>query len=185
MACLKRQPFTLIIRIRANSRIRKLGKHKEILASTIFKCKHFKMLRKQRVIWEHQLFIAGQQMDDKEWLILVSDQSLSAGKQFYGERWEIEVFFAACKKRGFNFEDTHMVKLERIFNLMFLIAIAFIWAIKTGEWLASNGYKIPIKKLKKRKAKLFSIFKVGFDHLQERLLNFLTILDEIRLLSCT
>ena len=104
---------------------------------------------------------------------------------FYGERWGIEVFFAACKTRGFNFEDTHVVKLERIFNLMFLIAIAFIWAIKTGEWLIKKGGKIPIKKLKKRKAKLYSIFRIGLDHLQERLLNFLTIWDEIKLLSCT
>lgn len=182
---LKRQAFTFIIRIKANSRIRKIGKQQAHLASSIFKDEYFKILRKQRVIWGHRLFIAGQQISDTQWLILVSAQPLSAGKQFYGERWGIEVFFAACKTRGFNFEDTHVVKLDRIFNLMFLIAIAFIWAIKTGEWLIKNGYKIPIKKLENRKAKLYSIFRIGFDHLQERLLNFLTILDEIRLLSCT
>ncbi|MCH2044200.1 MAG: transposase, partial [Saprospiraceae bacterium] len=119
------------------------------------------------------------------WLILVSAQPLSAAKSYYGERWGIEVFFAACKTRGFNFEDTHVTKLKRIYNLLFVVAIAFIWAIKTGEYLVKNGYKIPIKKLKKRKAKLYSIFRVGFDYLQEQLLNFLSIQDKIRLLSCT
>jgi hypothetical protein len=185
IAYLKRQSFTFVIRIRANTLVRKIGKHKERLASTIFTDNYFKILRKERVIWGQRLFIAGQRIANKEWLILISDQSLAAGKVFYGERWGIEVFFAACKTRGFNFEDTHVVKLERIFNLMFLIAIAFIWAIKTGEWLIKKGGRIPIKKLKKRKAKLYSIFRIGLDHLQERLLIFLTIWEEIRLLSCT
>ena len=162
-----------------------MGKHKERFAKTLFGQSHFKVLRKQRIMWGHRLFIAGQQLSDKEWLILISDQSLAAGKQFYGERWGIEVLFGACKTRGFNFEDTHVVKQERLFNLMFLIALAFIWAIKTGEWLLENGYQIPIKKLKNRTVKLYSIFRVGFDHLQELLLNFLTFNNEIRLLSCT
>jgi len=182
---LKEQPFTFIIRIKANTLVRKMGQHRERFAKTLFEQSHFKVLRKQRIMWGHRLFIAGQQLSDKEWLILISDQSLAAGRQFYGERWGIEVLFGACKTRGFNFEDTHVVKQERLFNLMFLIALAFIWAIKTGEWLLENGYKIPIKKLKNRTAKLYSIFRVGFDHLQELLLNFIIIKNEIRLLSCT
>jgi hypothetical protein len=182
---LKKQCFNFIIRIRANTLVRKLGKHKEQLACSLFTEDHFKMLRGKRIIWGHQLCIAGQQITDKEWLILISNQSLAAGKQFYGERWGIEVFFAACKTRGFNFEDTHVVNLDRIFVLLFLIALAFIWAIKTGEWLLENGHKIPIKKLKKRRAKLYSLFRIGFDHLQERLLNIIAIWDEIKVLSCT
>lgn len=182
---LKKLWFTFFIRVKSNTRIRKLGKHKGRKASEVFSKEHFKVLRKQRVIWGHRLYIAGQRLGKKEWLILVSDQPLSKGKLYYGERWGIEVFFSACKTRGFNFEDTHVTKLDRIFNIVFLIAIAFIWAIKTGEWMIENGYKVPIKKLGKRRAKLYSIFRIGLDRLKERLLNFMNILDEIRLLSCT
>lgn len=182
---LKKQPFNFMIRIKANTLVRKMGQHKERFAKTLFGQSHFKVLRKQRIMWGHRLFIAGQQLSDKEWLILISDQSLTAGRQFYGERWGIEVLFGACKTRGFNFEDTPVVKQERLFNLMFLIALAFIGAIKTGEWLLENGYNIPIKKLKNRTTKLYSIFRVGFEHLQELLINFIIIKNEIRLLSCT
>ena len=185
LSYLKKQSFRFFIRIRSNTKIRKMAKQKERFAHEIFNTNHFKVLRKVRMIWGHQLFLGGQQLSDKEWLILVSAQPLSAAKSYYGERWGIEVFFAACKTRGFNFEDTHVTKLERIYNLLFVVAIAFIWAIKTGEYLVENGYKIPIKKLKKRKARLYSIFRVGFDYLQEQLLNFLSIQDKIRLLSCT
>lgn len=201
---LKKQSFDFVTRVRSNTMIRKLGTHKTYAARQLFKTSDFKVLRKQRIIWGHQLFIAGQQLNTngakkakKEWLILVSNVSLSQGKQLYGERWGIEVFFAACKTRGFNFEDTHVTKLDRIYTLLFLIAIAFIWAIRTGEYLLKNGAKIPIKIIKnqplnkeddkprKRRAKLYSIFRLGFDYLQERLLNFLTLRHEIRLLSCT
>jgi len=182
---LKKQSFSFITRIRANTLVRKQGKHKEVAARLLFEEEYFKVLRKQRMIWGHQLFLAGQKNGDKDWLILVSNAPLAQGKKFYGERWGIEVFFAACKTRGFNFEDTHVTKPERIFNLLFLIALAFVWAIKTGEWLIKNGTRIPIKKLKQRKAKLYSIFRIGFDHLQEKLLYHLPFFNEIRLLSCT
>jgi len=67
----------------------------------------------------------------------------------------IEVFFGSCKTRGFNFEDTHVTKPDRLFNLIFFIAIAFIWVLRTGELLLKKGYRIPIKNLKTRKARLF------------------------------
>jgi len=38
------------------------------------------------------------------------------------------------KGRGFHFEDTHITERERIKKLMVLLAIAFSWAHRTGEW---------------------------------------------------
>ena len=182
---LKKLPFTFFIRIRNNTLIRKAGKHKEVHAKTLFKCSHFRALRKKRIFFGHQLYIGGQKIGDKEWLIIISDIPVKHAKTYYGERWGIEVFFGACKKRGFNFEDTHVTKLNRIANIVFLVAIAFCWALKTGEYLLDNGHQIPIKILKKRRAKLFSIFRIGFDRLKELLLNFLSVINEIRILSCT
>ena len=178
---LKMQSFHFITRIKVNTLVQKLNSTKARQVKELFKKQHFKALRQERIVWGHSLYLAGQYLGGDEWLILASNRPLSQGKRFYGERWGIEVFFAACKTRGFNFEDTHVTKLERIFNLMFLIALAFVWALKTGEWLIQNGTAIPIKKLQKRRAKLYSIFRLGFDHLQERLLNFLSIHLEIRL----
>ena len=97
----------------------------------------------------------------------------------------IEIFFVAWKTRGFNFEDTHLTKLPRINTLIFIIAIAFIWALKTGEYQLENGHQIHTKNFKDCKTKLFSIFRVGLDHLKEKLLNFLNLGQEIKLMSCT
>lgn len=116
---------------------------------------------------------------------MISDQRLAYSAQLYGERWGIEVFFGACKTRGFNFEDTHLTRPERINTLCFVVTIAYIWGFKTGEFLIKNGHQIPIKQLKKRKAKLKSVFRVGLDFLEHKLLNFLSLFDHIGLLSCT
>lgn len=112
------------------------------------------------MVFGHRLFIAGQQISDREYLILISDHPLKHGRQIYGERWGIEVFFGACKSRGFNFEDTHLTKLDRINTLIFILAIAFIWALKTGEMLLEYGHQIPIKQFKKRKSQIGQYFQI-------------------------
>jgi hypothetical protein len=182
---LKGLPFTFFIRIRNNALVRKAGKTKELHAKRLFNCQHFRSLRKSRILFGHQLYVGGQKIGKNEWLIIISDHPIKHGDKFYAERWGIEVFFGACKKRGFNFEDTHVTKLDRVSNIVFLLAIAFCWAMKTGEMLLDKGHQISIKKLKKRKAKLYSIFRIGLDRLKEFLLNFLSITYEIGLLSCT
>lgn len=189
LSYLHKQPFYIIIRIRKDAKVRKPGQFKEVAAYKLFQATTFRALRKPRVIFGHRLFIAGQRISRKEYLILISDQPLYHGRQLYAERWGIEVFFGACKTRGFNFEDTHLTKLPRINTLIFILAIAFIWALKTGEYQIENGHQIPIKHFsnqgENRRAKLFSIFRIGLDHLKERLLNFLNLNQEIKLLSCT
>ncbi len=185
LAYLKKQALHFIIRIRKDAKIRKPGKMTEKAAWRLFQSDSFQALRKQRVLFSHRLFVGGQKLSGKEYLILISDLPLKHGTQLYAQRWGIEVFFSACKKRGFNFEDTHLTKLERIDTLIYILAIAFIWAFKTGEFLVEQGHQIPLKNLKKRKAKLFSIFRIGLDYIKHKLLNFLSLYYEIGLLSCT
>ena len=185
LAHLRKKSFHFIIRIRKDAKVRKIGKLQERPAWQLFQSSSFRILRKHRVLFGHRLYLAGQRLSEKEYLILISDTTLKHGPQLYALRWGIEVFFGACKSRGFNFEDTHLTKLDRINTLMFILAIAFIWALRTGEFLLDQGHSIPVKHLKKRRAKLFSIFRLGLDFIKLHLLNFLSLRYHIGLLSCT
>lgn len=185
LSYLRQKPFSFIIRIRKNAKVRKPGQYKEQAAWRLFQTQHYRVLTKQRMLFGHRLYVAGQKISAKEYLILISDQPLTHGAQIYGEHWGIEVFFGACKTRGFNFEDTRLTNLDRINTMCFIMAIAFIWAFKTGEFLLEKGHQIPIKQLKNRKAKLKSIFRIGLDFLKHKLLNFLSLFNHIGLLSCT
>lgn len=49
--------------------------------------------------------------------------------------------------------------------------IAYLWAIKTGEWVIAHGHQIPIKKIKEKYHELYSVFSVNLDQLRVKLLH--------------
>jgi len=132
----------------------------------------------------HQLYLSGLRLSDGELLIVVTNESPGNAIKVYGLRWEIETLFSCLKGRGFNFEDTHMIDPERIKKLMALLAIAFCWAHKVGEW--KHEHK-PIK-IKTHGRPAVSLFRYGLDHLVDVIGNlffksdaFKNCLDKIKL----
>lgn len=125
----------------------------------------------------------------KDHCIVVSSKSNLNSLEKYQNRWTIENMFGAFKTRGFNFEVTHMTKLERIKKLIVLVSIAYVWCILIGIWI-SGSIKIRIMK-HGRKEK--SVFRCGFDYLtvfSKKLLsgniyNDLEFNEVNKILSCT
>lgn len=141
----------------------------------------------KRLVWGHKLHVAGTKLSDGDFLIVVSSDSPGNILTDYAKRWEIETLFGCLKSRGFRFEDTHLTEPERINKLMSLLAITFVWAYLTGEWLSENQKTIPFKKTINRPLK--SIFRHGLDHLRNIILNihenFQSFIGVVKLLSCT
>lgn len=123
-------------------------------------------LRKRRWIYGQSVFLAAVRLNE-EYLIVASNQQPTHALDRYQKRWSIEVLFSALKKRGFDFEQTHLTDPQRIKKLVALLAIAFTWAHLVGVWLAE---KKPLK-IKKHGYKEQSLFRYGLDHLQYLLLN--------------
>jgi len=72
------------------------------------------------------------------------------------------------KSSGFDIENTHLNKIDRIEKLILLVMIAFLWCYKVGIYLHHLN-PIKIKKSMEEKAK--SIFKSGLDYVSNSLLN--------------
>jgi len=87
--------------------------------------------------------------------------------EIYSRRQEIETLFGCLKTRGFRFEDTHITDQKRIKKLLVLLAVAFCWAYKTGEW--RHKFIEPIK-LKSHGRKEKSVFRHGLDFIRETLI---------------
>lgn len=170
-----------IIRIRANQLVAH-SERKSQRASSIFSSEEWKTLRKPRLLKGTRVYIGGQKLKTGDYLILISNLPLKGGRYYYARRWEIEVLFADLKKRGFNFEDTHITKPERINKLIGILALAQTWAVLVGEWITQKGKNIPIKK-HGRKAQ--SIFRIGLDLLRKKLLSNSELDKQVNLLSCT
>lgn len=109
--------------------------------------------------------------DDKgrtQLLILATTAPVREALTTYRRRWEVETLFAALKGRGFFLEKTHVSEPERIEKLVGLLALAFVWAHRVGEWLDAVVRPLRFKKHGRLER---SLFRYGLDHLQSVLLN--------------
>lgn len=97
---------------------------------------------------------------DNELVIVVSNNLLEANLlDIYSRRWKIECLFGQLKKRGFNFEDTHITIKHRVSNLLKLVVISFAVCYLVGL-VAATAKPILIKK---HGYKLKSFFRTGYD----------------------
>jgi hypothetical protein len=126
-----------------------------------------RIIKGRRNIWGHKLYLAGLRLSDGKMLIIATTEAPAQAIKTYALRWEIETLFGCLKGRGFNFEETHMTDRERIKKLFALLAIAFCWAHKTGEW---QHQKKPIK-IKKHGRPAVSLFRYGLDYIVRALAN--------------
>lgn len=112
-------------------------------------------------MWGKKLFLSFQKgrKGSKEPMILVSNRSFQNPLKLYRRRWETETLFGCLKTRGFRLEDTHVTDPDKIEKMIFVLALAFCWAYRMGEFKLKEA---PIKrKAHGRNAK--SIFRYGLD----------------------
>ena len=163
-----KQEISFIIRIKKNAKIPN-GSGLKVQAKNLFR--FLKPGEKLVIIGARKMtgvdvFLSALRLDDGQLLIVATDQAGDQAIEHYGERWQIETMFSCFKERGFNLEDTHITHRQRIKRLLAVLAIAFCWAHRTGEWQHENVKPITIKK-HLRLAK--SIFRVGLDFIREAL----------------
>jgi len=124
----------------------------------------------QRIVLGCLVYVVGKKEIDGELRIVITDSEPETALARYKIRHEIETMFGCLKIKGFNFEDTHMTRPDRIDNLLAVMAISFAWSYRTGE-IYEDVEPIEIKKHGDR-AK--SIFRHGYDYLRRLLVNYST-----------
>jgi hypothetical protein len=183
---LRQEGISFRIRVKHNTRIatsagtmsaRALFQHLQVGQSLT--------LNGKRTVWGLELYVIGLKLDQKEFLILLTDQKPETALDDYAKRWAIETLFGILKSRGFRFEETHLTDLERIAKLLALLALATIWAFKIGEWLHEQ---VPLT-VKKHGRLSKSIFRYGFNFLRTTVLHIQSKTDDwnkaLEVLSCT
>lgn len=132
-------------------------------------------------LWGHSLYVsAHRKRSAKEVMILASNCTLKDPFRLYKKRWEIETLFGCLKTRGFRMEDTHITNPDKIEKLIFVLAIAFCWAYRTGD-IQARAEPIPIKS-HGRKAR--SLFREGLDLIRKVILGGKNLKELRRVLEC-
>ncbi|WP_083543836.1 transposase [Myroides odoratimimus] len=102
-----------------------------------------------------------------DYCIVIGFNKPEKALETYKIRWQIETLFKAFKSSGFNIEDTHLKKIDRIEKLLMLVMIAFVWCYKIGDYIDTIK---PIK-IKNHGNRLMSVLKLGLDYLSRLLLS--------------
>lgn len=133
------------------------------------------VLPRKRMVMGQMLFVVATRLPDGELLILLCDDEPEKAADRYALRWEIEHLFSCLKRRGFNFENTHLKHEDRLSNLMFVLTIAFIWAYRQGEIVVEKKSR----RLKKHGYPEKSLFKIGLEEIKQKLFNCICSTREI------
>lgn len=123
-----------------------------------------RVLRGARKVYGVDVFLVGVRCDNGEQLIVATHEEDSEAITIYRLRWEVETLFSCLKGRGFRFEDTHITDPQRIQKLVAVLAIAFAWAHRVGEWRHEHQCRI---KVKKHGRMAMSWFRYGLDFIRE------------------
>jgi hypothetical protein len=188
-AYLKKNRIDFRIRLRANTLISN-RRGQMVRATRLFsRCRIGEPLEleKARRVIGQQLYITGMKLEGGQYLLVASGNQSVRAIEDYARRWEIETLFGCFKSRGFCLEQTRLREAERLKKMVAVLALAFCWAHKVGEWV-SEAKPIAVKQ-HGRKAK--STFRCGLDHLRRILCNLESTVQQIafrqviQLLSCT
>jgi hypothetical protein len=166
---LKRQRIRFRIRIKRNTLVSNPSASSELNAFRFFQNCHVgeaRLLPRPRRVWGMTVYVVGMRIKN-DYLILITNDAPDTALDDYAQRWEIETLFGCLKSRGFNFEDTHLTKPERISKLLGVLTLALCWCLRIGEWLHA---KKPIA-IKKHGRRAKSLFRYGLDRLRNIVLN--------------
>lgn len=172
----KKAGINACVRLKKSTLVRGGQGNKKVytLFDNNLKASYFKPLK----VMGLPLYLSGHKLkkkqanDKEEYFILASETYRKDLAIVYRKRWPIESLFAMLKSRGFNIEQCRVNHPKRIKTLLYVLAIALIWAVKTGQWLIKNDKPIPLKTFKnKTQQKVKSVFRWGLDHIQNILLN--------------
>lgn len=115
----------------------------------------------RKPIWDMALFFAGKRIQSKgrrdSHLYVVSNRF--AGKEalaIYKMRWGIEQLFSHMKRRGFDFEATHMTDAAKLEKLFALVSLAFLVSFGWGCQLRATRQTSQAMKRK-------SLFRQGLE----------------------
>jgi len=178
------------IRIRNNFKIYCPRRQKEITARHLFhnlglgELRHYPKIVKMH--GQYCYLSGGKTIRDGklDLCIIVSFNKPEQAAEYYKGRWQIETLFRALKTSGFNLEDTHVTRSERLEKLIMLVMIAFVWCYKIGDFIDTQIKAIRIKKHGRR---ALSVFRYGLEYISKYLLSGVNRynLNLVKFLSCT
>lgn len=150
------------VRIANNTRVPNRHRNQTVPVTRLFRLRvgEIMVLSSARRVWGIGVYL-GAVRTPEELAVIIADAHTQRLVADYARRWEIETLFGCLKSRGFNLEQTRLRDPQRLSKLLTLLALAFCWCYRIGEWQAKQK---PIRRLKHRRP-VYGLFRYGLDYL--------------------
>lgn len=163
LASLRLMEVNYIVRVKKNALIGDRS-----ASSMCWRNRWKKWSNELHVVFGQEVYFAAKRIKkgrDSHVAVISNAFSGAEALDIYQLRWGIETLFSHLKKRGYQFEDTHMTKKDRIARLMCVLTVAFALCYRWGEKLEKEtGIK-----LKNHGYRAKSLFRKGFESLHRML----------------
>ena len=124
--------------------------------------------------WAYSVnLVAYWQVGEKEpWLLATNLPALPLAVAAYRRRMWIEEMFGDFKRHGFDLESTHLRHFRRLSRLTLAVAFLYVWLVAYGSFVIKTGQRYLVDRSDRRD---LSLFRIGFDMIQRRLVRALSI----------
>jgi len=170
LAWLQQQDLPFVIRIRKSDLLRHPdGTYQEAFRFFAVRADACRNKKQAWDLWGTAVFVGGKRLPKgqtragkEDWLIVVSNRPARDLLALYGLRWGIETLFQALKGRGFDLEGCCTPRIERFVGLL---ALGFVWSLRTGIYLEGTNPAKPLTHGRPSR----SWFRRGMDYLHRLL----------------
>ena len=166
---LKSKGLSFAVRIKSDAMIKHDG---QVKSAAQWFCAYQKKYLRGALVYGALVNLCGRRLGSRkgkavDYLIVVTNLEPLEGYRLYRTRWKIETLFGALKSRGFNLESTRVTQSKRLENLVLLLGVAVLWALRVGLWVWERGET----RVRRDGVALYSLFRLGLDFLRRLLLN--------------
>lgn len=110
--------------------------------------------------------------EEQPWLLATNLPDPATTLRAYKRRMWIDEMFGDLKKHGFDLESTHLRHFSRLSRLTLVVAWVYYWLVCLGASTIKNSQRSLVDRPDRRDR---SVFRIGFDVLERRLVNHLLI----------
>lgn len=174
---LSKSEIPFAIRIKNNHQVQiKIKKYYQIVeVKNIFSDLKKTKYIENCILFGCKLNLAGCYSSTGELVAIATNINPKKALEKYRLRWSIECFFSCLKKRGFNFEDTHITNISGIEALVFILTIATLWSIKLGVQSVKEKPREIAKHGRARQA----LFRIGLDKIRRCIAHIDKMINEL------
>ncbi len=107
-------------------------------AAALFERRHSACGKAPFVLWGQRVYLGGKRLPGEDAFLVIASDVPGSRLEQYRQRCKIECLFQALKGRGFHLEETRVTEPHRLWALLGLLTLGYLWCVCAGQALPEH-----------------------------------------------